>query len=404
MDYRYENRHKKYKNKISDSTYAVLEKLYYVINHESNKSFEWMNQEIKDLKVNVFKIDDNLQARDILLKSYVFYARYCILIEHLLIEYDTLSLVDRMQIIDYYLFDNRLKELNCVGLSWYYDCKFKPSTVIAFRSEGGSCDWNSTQYNYALNRIDIMKSIINNCREHINKGSYKVKLRSYSKCFGIVLFKYLSIPTNNSSVKLCINTELHSNVIRLNDSLMSFQKFIDSGEEIKAIDFCLDMTSVRNEKRDNLGKWMKSFLGEESTEIQKMISPVSDKEIIVSYKPREEKYYDLNQKELIYLLHEYYRLYSEKVLKTSNIFESRFEKITEEIKNLENGKEYIEWIIECVRDVPNSSVKKITEILSYVDWTQEKLNLDKGYQNLYKGESANPSINVFKMILHKHVI
>lgn len=405
MDYKYENRHKKYKNKISDLTYAVLEKLYYVINHESNKSSEWMNQEIKDLKVNVFKINGNLEAKDILLKSYVFYARYCILTEHLLSEYANLSSVDKIQIIDYYLFDNRLKELNCVGLSWYYDCKFKPSTVTAFRSEGGLCNWDNSQYNnFNSSRVDIMKSIINNCREHINTGNYKVKLRSYSKCFGIVLFKYLSIPINNSSVKLCVNNELHSNVIHLNNSLMSFQKFINSGEEIKSIDFCIDMTSVRNEKRDNLGKWMKIFLGGKSTEIQKMISPVSDKEVIVSYKSLEEKYYDLNQEELVYLLYEYYRLYSEKVLKTRNTFEVRFEKITEDIKNLENGKEYIDWITERVHDTPNTIVGKISEILSHVDWTQEKLDLDKGYDSLYKGESVNPSINVFKMILHKHVI
>lgn len=399
------NRHENFKHNISDSTYEILEKLYYIIKLDNNKSCKYINQEIEGLKEKIFKLDGSLQSKDILLKSYILYNRSCILIEHLLNEYEDFNQSDKYEIIDYYLFDNRLKELNCTGLSWYYDCKFKPNSVRLFRSEGGTCNWENARYNFRLeSNIKILKNIINSCREHINKGNYKIKLRSYSKCFGVVLFKYLSIPNGEGSVRLCFNEAVNTNVIVLNNKCISFQKFIANEEKNNSIDFCIDMTSVRDEKRDNLTRWMKRFLGDTSIEIQKMISPVSDKEVIMSYKPSNETYYDLNQEELIYLLYEYYKLYSEKILKSHNTFEKKFSDIMEEIKKFDNGVQYFEWINKCVCSSSDDAIKKTQEILSHIDWKNEKLSLDKGYENLYKGDSANPGINVFKMILHKYVV
>ena len=266
------NRHENLKHKISDSTYEILEKLYYVAKLDNKKSCEYLNREIDVLKEKVFKLDGRLQSKDILLKSYILYNRLCILIEHLLDEYEDFNQSEKFEMIDYYLFDNRLKELNCTGLSWYYDCKFKPNSVRVFRSEGGICNWENTKYNFGLeSKIEVLKNIINNCREHINKGNYKIKLRSYSKSFGVVLFKYLSIPNGKSSVKLCFNEAVDTNVIILNNKPISLQRFIANEEKINSIDFCIDMTSVRNEKRDNLTRWMKSLLGDTSIEIQKMM-------------------------------------------------------------------------------------------------------------------------------------
>lgn len=409
------DKHSKFQGKINKDTLAILNELYQVINGNLESISE--NTQKKVLK----EIDSNkLQFRDLQLKLAIYYQRYYILIEKLLKEYRELNSEERNELIDYYLFDNRLKELNCIGLSYYYDCKFKRTQATLFRSDG-KIEITPINYNESDN-ILILERIFNYCREHINKGNDKVILRSYSKCFGTVIFKYLSIIEGNKSVRLCIRPDSNVNVIVSDGRTMSLQKYIGSRPATNRIDFCIDMSNVRNKKRDNLTIWMKSFLGEDSCEIQKIHSPVSDKEVIMSFAPKNELYFDFKEDELVYLLYRYYRKYYEQNKKTEGEkFDDNFNGLIAELKkelsqNLnhyseedeiqksKNIEQYIMNIEAYIKDADKLTVDKVNEVFDYINWDKESLSEDKDIDSVYKNETSNSNINIFKLLLHKFLI
>lgn len=407
--------HLNFNGKINPDTYEILEQMYCI----GTDSDSHINQSIigKVLRNEGYT---KLEKADIRLKIKVFYHRYCILIKEILNEYNVLSDTEIKEIVDYYLFDNSLKELEYLGLGFFYNCKFKKSQATLFRSDGKTILTPICYKEYE--GVLVLKEIFNYCREHINKGNNKVILRSYSKCFGTVLFKYLSIIEGNTSVRLCIRPKSDINEIVLDGKSMSLQKYIRSQQSRSKVDFCIDISSVRNGKRDNLTVWMKKFLGKESCEIQKLLSPVSDKEVIMSFMPDDEIDFNLKEDELMYLLYRYYRKYYEEHNKSKgDKFDENFNNIIEELMKVlsetlddvseedksqraKNAKQYINKIKSYIENPKNLTMDKINQVFEYINWDEENLNIDKDIESVYKNETSNSNINVFKLLLHKYLM
>jgi len=409
-----EKTHMEFEGEVSADTFDTLGKMYrectdtsYRVDEETiNKVFN------REIFFDIQKSDKNLKLK-------IYYQRYCILIKELLHEYSELTEEDRKKIIDYYLFDNRLKELKYLGIGHYYNVKFKKSHATLFRSNGekrAEAD-NSGK----CSNLETVKTIFEQCREHINKGTDKVRLYSYSKCFGIVLFKYLSIEQDQDSVELQILPNQDINVIYNSGKNMSLQQFVIDQCKNTRTDYYIDMSSVRNGERDNLTIWMKDFLGEKSIEIQKMHSPVSDQEVITSCTPSQEVSESFNEEELIYLLYRYYEKYYEvrnkgKGEKFKYEFEKAIEYLNEEFEKqlsnqdeeenaqqLKNIKVYIDRFILCL-DGHEAHDKKVNKVFTYIDWNTENLNIEKDMKSIYKFKSTNSYITNFKGFLHNYLM
>ncbi|MCD3291789.1 hypothetical protein G8V30_12435 [Clostridium botulinum C/D] len=138
---RYTNRHECFEKYISVETFNLLRMLYHLANMDLYRELLDSNKEsLKQFRkkaLNLNEEKDDFDIADTILKSCIYYERYCNLIEALKKEYQHLEDEEKKEIIDYYLFDNRLKELNCIGLSFYFDCKYKKTKTTLFRSEGG---------------------------------------------------------------------------------------------------------------------------------------------------------------------------------------------------------------------------------------------------------------------------
>lgn len=406
--------HLEFEGQVSADTFAILEKMYrqcedtnYFVDGEAIKK--------------IFEIDKyfNVENPDKKLKIKILYQRYCILIKELLNEYSEIPDEDRKRIVDYYLFDNRLKELKYLGLGHYYNAKFKKSQATLYRSNGR--DRIEPYYFGESDSVETVKIIFEQCREHINKGTNKVRLYSYSKCFGTVLFKYLSIEEGATSVNLHIIPNRDINVIDVDGENMSIQQFLGSQCKDTKIDFCIDMSSVRDGKRDNLTSWMKDFLGDNSTEIQKLHSPVSDQEVIMSYVPDQEVSERFNEGELIYLLYRYYAKYYEirnkdksdnfniEFGKTITYLNEEVEKdlanqhSEENVHQLKNIKKFIALFKLCV-DGNEAHDEKVNKVFTYIDWNAENLNIDKDTESIYKAKSTNSYITNFKGYLHNYLM
>lgn len=407
--------HLNFKGKINPDTYDILEQMYS-IGTDGDCSID------ESIREKVLRNEEfiKLEKADIRLKIKIFYQRYCILIKELIKEYNVLSDDERKETVDYYLFDNRLKELNYLGLGFYYNCKFKKTQATLFRSDGKTIVTPICYNEY--DGVLVLKEVFNYCREHINKGNNKVILRSYSKCFGTVLFKYLSIIDGNKSVRLCIRPKSDINVIIVDDVSMSLQKYINSQQGKSYINFCIDISSARNGKRDNLTLWMKNFLGEKSCEIQKLLSPVSDKEVIMSFIPVNELYLEFEEDELMYLLYRYYRKFYEVHNKSkADKFDENFNNLIEELKKVlsenlnsfaeedktqrtKNAEQYINRIESYIENPKKLTMDKINTVFDYINWDEENLNIDKDIESVYKNETSNSNINTFKLLLHKYLM
>ncbi|MCD3276626.1 hypothetical protein [Clostridium botulinum] len=422
---RYTNRHECFEKYISVETFNLLRMLYHLANMDLYRELLDSNKEsLKQFRkkaLNLNEEKDDFDIADTILKSCIYYERYCNLIEALKKEYQHLEDEEKKEIIDYYLFDNRLKELNCIGLSFYFDCKYKKTKTTLFRSEGGKNNgWDNSCCKEKKSE-ETLKYIFNKCREHINKGTDKIILRSYSKCLGLDLFKYVSITKGNNTVKLHIKETADINIIRYKKDNQSFtvslQRFLASNiSNCEEIDFCIDISNVRECNRDILASWMKKFLGGNAIQIQSFASPVSDKEVIMSYKPSISKFnpnvdkrdnndceisFELNKEQLVYLLYKYYEKYSrEKKIYT---FTSNFLEILKRISENENGQNYVDFVDTCVNKASDDTKEMIESIFRFVNWETENLNVDKNVDSVYKVENADGYINLFKTILQDSI-
>lgn len=303
-------------NKISIFSFSILEDLYKWNTIDNYKLKDYTQKYIFDRFNLAVEKNPNIN-----LKVKILYERYCILIKELLEEYCDVAESERHKIIDYYLWNNKLKELNCIGLSWYYDYKFKKSKATIYKGRFKESNWDELRNSRLKDKkgASAMKGIIDICRRHINKGNEDVQLKSFSKCFGTDLFKYVALYKHDNtelSTDLYIKKDADINVLKTKEMQMSVQEFIYEDMYIKDCDFILDFSMPRDMKRENFDKWHKNFMDnkndftedeiidsnieelsdswelrfyqilmkneEYKTKISRRISPIADSEVIVS--------------------------------------------------------------------------------------------------------------------------
>ncbi|KHD14000.1 hypothetical protein [Clostridium butyricum] len=452
-----ENKHLYLKNQVSDITFNILEDLFKFI---SKDDYE-LNKNIDDYvfsKLN-WKKEKNADSN---VKSKIMYNRYCSLIEHILKEYSNLSGLEKKEMIDYYLWDNGLKEIKCIGLSWYYDYKFKKNTATIYKGRYKETNWSEIR-NSTLNNetgVEAVKGIMRTCREHINKGG-NVELRSFSKCFATDLFKYISLYEHvdkSISADIYIKRDAEINVVKTFDKgLVSLQQFIYKNLSIDDCDFVIDFSTPRDNERKNFDKWYEEFMTtkfgsinsdefeskslndylydflvrkqENDTKISKMVSPLTDEEVIVSgdlwggcIEFNEEgsacyddidklKYvhFNLNENELYKLIYTYYEKYSEKnegispndfEFEYNNYFESLINELHKynESNNVDNLEEVFKKL-NYIREESKKGSKKIETLLKLIDWSNEKINTKWDFRNIYNKKNENLYVNFFKLIL-----
>lgn len=263
------NKHKKYKDKIDEKIYQCLEILALVSNKVMSKE-AMLSCDLSILKtIKMVSIDEDNLLKD-KVKASIYYIRICTIIDSLSKEYENYDDDFKKSIISYYVLSNSMKELNTIGFGWYYDMKYKKNTAtlysVGYGESSNWYDWLERHFNQH-NQIKErgMQLIFHGCKEHINRGG-TIRLKSLSKCFGVDLFKYMQLDSNNLA-NLYIIKDATVNFIEYENNTMALQEYILSHnyEEFdakKKPDFCLDFSHPRNEMYENYNTWSKSFLQE----------------------------------------------------------------------------------------------------------------------------------------------
>ena len=259
-----DNKHTGFKEKVYKENYEALDNLYAaIINVESDgKDLELAMKQIKIIGIE--KTDNqNLSQYQLSIQ----YLRICSFIEGIIAEFAG-DEEKTKQIVNYYLNDFNMHELNLLGLSWYYDIKFyKELRTVYSAGKIPSFNWNEwlRGRNIEDNMIkgNILQNIMKACKEHINRGG-KVKLMSFSKCFGIDLYKFMYLDNDKKSY-LNIVKKTQTNILKVKDKRVPVYEYnyqeLNEGSDF---DFFFDFSEVRSEKNIfNLNSWFKNFLEEE---------------------------------------------------------------------------------------------------------------------------------------------
>lgn len=256
-----DNKHEVFKNRIFNENYEALNKLFNVI-----CSTKINQNDINDLKneINCLEMEEyNGTLYLIQYKLSIQYLRICSLISELIKKLNDEPQKAR-EIINYHIKDLDINELKYLGLAWYYDIKFNEEKCTLYSAgkipESNWDKWIQEKSNLKNNKIkkNILQNIIKACREHINRGG-TIKLISFSKCFGIDLFKYMYLDNDNKCY-LNIVKDTSINILKIKDRKFSIPNFmLDKSDDIP--NFLLDFSEVRKKENiSNLNAWTERFL------------------------------------------------------------------------------------------------------------------------------------------------
>lgn len=422
------NKHKKFKEEVKSEIYALLEAMHEVIIKNNTDTSELI-EKIKKVVINdnppytseLFKLknileSENIQEADKRMKISIYYARLCNIIQYSLKYCDQYGENEKKQIIEYYINNNCLQEINHLGLGYYFNVKYpKHKESFLYSTEyGKKSNWtNWIKKEREKNKIkeNDVQLIFTACKTHINpKGD--VNLKSMSKCFGVDLFKYMKLEENTDGeiyANLYIIKDALVNFIQLDEEKKSLQEYLMSDEfSENEPQFCIDFTNVRDNKAENYNNWSKNFLKEcnlselevdsvkqiideeyEAYEeivkdsvailflsngreknakkaISSRVSPITDREVIVSdtlweiqdridnAEMQDEQCYHFTftEDEYIHLIYFYFMKYVEKKYDKKDCYVNNSKKLLTEIENLITSKEKISKI-EKVKKIKN---------------------------------------------------
>lgn len=117
----------------------------------------------------------------------------------------------KKHMIDYYLFDNSMKEIYFTGIGWKYSWRWLEDHADLFRSVGtDDFQWTYKKLVHEQNFGKVyMENMFYNIVKHMNRGNDKPKLASYSKDPYRDIYKYLKIESLDNSQKLKINWKIN---------------------------------------------------------------------------------------------------------------------------------------------------------------------------------------------------
>ncbi len=304
---------------------------------------------------------------------------------------------------------NDLKEVEFIGPDIYSDSMFiKHRVPYLYRSIGRDHESGRALNDGSKQQSNEMgKIIFSECLEQIKTGG-KGKLFSYSKCFGKMLIKYSNILWCDTKTQIEIRKDAMINAIKNNSGdEFSIQRYIREikenarDEEIQL--FAVDMSNSRDDKVENLKKWMDTFFEEKQNYRYRnnIVDPIGDAEVVTNFTGNTDsvmcswvRRYTLNVNEYCTLLYRYALLLSEKINK-----KDQFVRLVNDAINTmpEHGTNFYYTLYKCIIDdkvrVDNG---KIEEILNYVDLDNEVY-----YMYRVKGEKKDSKnkiqlIDIFK--------
>lgn len=424
------------------SVYDALDDLYKFINDDELNADEFDNNILIDKVIKEFSKDLTIEDRR--LKYSINYTKYCILTQRL-IEQGVLS-----NYIEYYILNNSLKEVEFYGLGHTFDVKYEQSKSNLYRvvsSDGVT--WAKWINNNSDLKLNGLQKIFKACGTHINGGG-ECKLDSYSKCFGISLFKYFK-PKQGDKVKIKIINDADTNTIKTNDgvttSLQNFDTLKDVDENTQ---FAIDFSNARDDHYENYNKWFKRFLdfdieysikknseNKPSTmdaliEIVKLemitnslnkpnqtaqssrVSPIQDKEVVVSnnFIFSNEREFDLNEQEAIQLVFAYFLKLletkskksclecKEKIEKNVDEWIEEMCKVFEEILTIETDEENQNYNVAEIKILKEDFMQyknfsetsdKVNAILELIDFDKEEIPT-WGIDNIYGVDDFKSSV------------
>lgn len=426
--------HTTYQNKISQSTFLILETIYQLIKNQEEIIPSSLTQIVFENTSIDYKYYGSIHHQ---LECY--YHQYCMLIDKISLEYTQEPLPFRQELIDYYLYDNRLKELKFSGLIYEYPCYFPKSQATLYKAYYKKSDWQSYIKPYITQKgIEALQTIFHICREHISPWG-SVQLHSFSKCLGLDLFKYLSFYPNNENILqtiLLIKQNADINIIKSQNQSYSLQQFIWNNIPLKDCEFAIDFSRTQCNKRNELYDWYNQFMQHDFQTNQKnkpykqmgvMVSPMADKEVVVSgnlwdimpysslANPKPENqctYFELSEYELYDLLFHYFhiflikkhhfqntilfqKLHNQKIDLFISLFQSQ--PIPYSLKSAE--RKAIQKLLSLKKDSFPTPPIKIQSILNSIIWEQEEIQLDWWLSSIYNKLPINIYLNIYKCLL-----
>ncbi len=423
-----------YQNKISRTTFLLLETIYQLIKYQDEIIPSCLMPIIFENVSIDYKYYGSIHHQ---LECY--YHQYCMLIDKISVEYAHEPFLFRQELIDYYLYDNRLKELKFSGLIYEYPCYFPKSQATIYKAYYKKADWQSYAKQYTSQKgIEALQTIFHICREHISPWG-NIQLHSFSKCLGLDLFKYLSFyPNKENSPKaiLLIKQNADINIIKYQNQSYSLQQFIWNNIPLINCEFAIDFSRTQFNKRNELYDWYNQFMQYDFQTNQKnkpykqmgvMVSPVADKEVVISgnlwdiipysslINMKDENrcvYFELSEYELYDLLYHYFHIFlmkkhdfQNKILfqtlhnQKIDLFISLFQSQLNPCKLKSAEQKAIQKLLSLKKEsLPSPSIK-MKSILNSIIWEQEEIQLDWWLSSIYNKLPINIYLNIYKCLL-----
>lgn len=319
---------------------------------------------------------------------------------------------------DLLFFYNDLKEINFIGTDMYANALFlKHKVPYLYRSVSGK---DNTKEDRIFGNTDIeykehTKTIFKECLNQIETGA-KGKLFSYTKCFGKMLYKYLTLLDESSieTIKVRKNAIVNS-ISKDGKDFMCIQEYI---RECATKDgksglpyFAIDMSNARDNSVKCLKAWITEFLGEQEWYWHKdIIDPIGDAEVVCNFANEvEEK--ELSRDEFCVLLYKYFSKYADEIHDKSR-FDNFIDKTLDTLKDYQDGelKGHYEKIIS-EELLGQEEKKNVDSILEMIDWDNEMKYMsgqkeetqtqerNPSHMEVYKGDNAEEVSKRWKYIL-----
>ena len=242
---------------------------------------------------------------------------------------------DVEELKDLLFYYNDLKEINFIGTDMYANALFFKHTVpYLYRSVGKDTDKLRVFGDLKVKGNEHVKKIFEKCVEQIQKGGGG-KLFSYTKCFGKMLYKYITLQREDSNVTIEIRKNAVINAILEDEKeskFISIQQYMrknaNNTEENGLPYFAIDMSNARDNKVKCLKYWIIEFLGEMEWNIYNdIVDPIGDAEVVLNFThdslkkgefthdSQEEDVIrkELNRDEFCVLLYKYFEEYASKI-------------------------------------------------------------------------------------------
>lgn len=354
-------------------------------------------------------------------------------------------------------FDNPLNEFNYIGTDLYANALFIQSEVPylyrcvgkdgaesedmeRFVNESSESTLDSDEAEKHVDRKDIVIQIFEHVLSQIEfNNSYDARkdaegMYSYSKCFGLSLYKYANLLSRDSSVTFEIREGASLNSVFYENEAKSLHEFAvmcSSGDIsiAKLPYFCVDMSNARDNDVDKLKIWIKNDMKikrEWAKYIKDIIDPIGDAEVVCNFTGLNNmilcnnvrRYTIIGRDAFCTLLYAYFKTYAVKRDEKEKGFNNNFDSfVKNSIETLpipdpdhdpDNIQNYFNSIIDNYQLV-NDKLTVGDETIC-IDWNNEinymsRKNKKKSDDNqvphriVYKGDNAEWYSAIWKEIL-----